>query len=231
LLVTHSGDAWAQAEGSAVEIDSLGCVVAFVRGAGNARVAIEESWLVNLDVIVPEALGAFPSDLSPGAAFTGNAYEAELLWKDDTIVGVRVTIEHEIHEDTVAAYIEQRRGSLAKLLWPTLGEVWRCTDGSGWARASMLDVDTNEGAQTHELLGGWRLASVLRAVVPVGEAGLLLSAQPTSASPRSLWHVARALEEWLFGAGPSEVPAGTHTPAIAAYILGLTSSAYPVIPQ
>ena len=226
LLVTHNGDAWARAEGKAVEIDSLVCVVAYVRGVGYARAPIEESWLVNLDVILPAALGTFPSDASPGAAFAGSAYEAELIWRDDTIVGVRVTIEHEIHEDTVAPYLDQRSGSLAKLLWPTLGAVWSCADGSGWARASMLDVDIAEGSQAHELLGGsWRLAAVLRATLPVGEAGLLLASQPTSTSLCNLWHVACALEVWLFGAGPAGHP--ECMAALAAYILGLTSLAYP----
>ena len=227
LLVTHNGDAWARAEGSAAEVDVSGCVVPYVRGMGYARAPIDENWLVNLDVIVPAALGTFATDASPGAAFAGNAYETELMWENDTIVGVRVTIEHTIHEDTVAAYLEQRSGSLAKLLWPTLGAVWSCVDGSGWARASMLDLDIAEGSLSHKLMGGWRLAAVLKATLPVGEAGLLLAAGSTSTSLRSLWHVARALEEWLFGAGPPEVPASTRTPAIAAYILGLTSSAYP----
>jgi hypothetical protein len=64
LLVTHSGDAWARAEGPAAEIDASGCVVPYVRGMGCARVPIEESWLVNFDVIVPAALGTFASDMS-----------------------------------------------------------------------------------------------------------------------------------------------------------------------
>ena len=131
LLVTHNGDAWARAEGSAAEVDVSGCVVPYVRGMGYARAPIDESWLVNLDVIVPAALGTFATDTSPGAAFAGNAYETELIWENDTIVGVRVTIEHTIHEDTVAAYLEQRSGSLAKLLWPTLGSGMELR---GWLR-------------------------------------------------------------------------------------------------
>ena len=62
LRVTHNGDAWARAEGSAAEGDVSGHVVPYVRGLGYARVPIDESWMVNLDVIVPAALGTFASD-------------------------------------------------------------------------------------------------------------------------------------------------------------------------
>ena len=226
LLITHSGDAWALAEGEAVGEDADGMPLPSLRGMGQGRIEVGEAWLaMNIDVLIPAALGSFPPDRSQGAAFGGSAFEARAVWVDDDLVGIRVTIGLDVHEGAVGAYVDQRINSLVKLLWPNVGSLWNAEDGLGWARASLLDIGMEGGTPTHAMLGGARFAAAIRSCLPERHAGLLLAGLSPSGCYRSVYDVARALEVLLCTGLPQTTPG--RTDALAVYLLGLVSAAFP----
>ena len=142
-----------------------------MRGNAQKSVPCTQDWLKAVTYINPAALGSFPEDASPGVAFHGKEFETVAVWRDDSLVAVKVTVGEFENTGTVTAYIAERSLRPAQLLaTPALCQQWRLLS---WASASIWDanVGLSKGWRPRAL-GGASAAAFIAAVLPVSARGI-----------------------------------------------------------